>query len=184
MKTKTLSDGSAWARIHWLDVNSNATYFKDEAEVKYCVNQSNRFSLMGYVDYFKSKDNKYEFILTYPALSSTGYNRWKQTSSPNESSVTGYEPVPGQISWSKHCAGLRAHNPGSCIYNCDTGGTWYAPIGQLGHGNWNGAGSMIPAADDSNTSSTELWVRIDNLPQLTKLSMFDGALQAHQIYEL
>ena len=184
MKIKTLSDGSAWARIHWLDVSSNATYFANEAEVKYCINQSNRFSLMGYVEYFKSKENKYEFMLTYPALSSTGYNRWRQTSSPNASSVTDYEPVPGQVSWSAHCAGLRAHNPGSCIYNCDTGGTWYAPIGQLGHGNWNGTGSMIPAANGSNTSSTELWVRIDNLPKLNKLSMFDKAIQTPQIYEL
>jgi hypothetical protein len=33
MKTKILSDGSAWARIHWLDVTTDATYFADEAEV-------------------------------------------------------------------------------------------------------------------------------------------------------
>jgi hypothetical protein len=33
MKTKALPDGSAWARIHWLDVTTDATYFTNEAEV-------------------------------------------------------------------------------------------------------------------------------------------------------
>jgi hypothetical protein len=37
-------------------------------------------------------------------------------------------------------------------------------------------------ADKINSAtSTELWIRI---PKLTKLSMFEDALQAHQIYEL
>lgn len=83
----------------------------------------------------------------------------------------------GTQAWTAHNAGLRKHGT-NCIYNCDTGETWYAPIGQLGHGNWNGAGSMIPAANNANTSQTELWVRIDNLPKLTKLSMLDEAIQA------
>lgn len=181
MKIKTLSDGSAWARIYWLDVSTNATYFANTTQALECTNQTNRFSLMKFVDKFKSIANKYEFMLTYPALSS-GYNRWTQTSSPNDSSVTGYNAV-GTQSWSEHNSGLRKHGT-SCVYNCDSGGTWYAPIGQTGHGNWNGAGSMIPAANGANTSQTELWVRIDNLPALTKLSMLEHAIQVYQIYEL
>jgi hypothetical protein len=77
MKIKTLSDGSAWARIHYLNVSKNpyaqSSYFANDNEIKYCVNNQNRFSLMQYVDYFKDKSNKYEFLLTYPSILPEGY---------------------------------------------------------------------------------------------------------------
>ena len=179
MKIKTLSDGSAWARIHWLDVTSIQTYFT-EAEVQECTTASNRFSLMKYVEYFKGTNGYYEFMLTHPKLSTTAYNRWKQTSSPNSSSVSGFSTI-GTQAWGAANHGIRKHNGSNCVYNCDEGGTWYAPIGQFAA--WGGG---IPAANQSNTATSEieLWVRIDNLPKLTKLSMFNKALQAHQIYEL
>lgn len=56
MKTKTLNDGSEWARIHWLDVNTNAAsagYFASAAEVQDCE-ADNRFSKMKFIDKFKS----------------------------------------------------------------------------------------------------------------------------------
>jgi uncharacterized membrane protein len=74
MKTKIMSDGSVWARIHYLDVSTNATYFANANEVNQC-NEANRFSQMGIVDSFKTSSGVYEFMLTYPNLSS-GYNRW------------------------------------------------------------------------------------------------------------
>ena len=178
MKIKTLSDGSAWARIHWLDVTSTQTYFT-AAEVQECTTATNRFSLMKYVEYFKQNNGYYEFILTHPKLSTTAYNRWKQTSSPNSSTVSGFSTI-GTQAWGEANHGIRKHG-GDCVYNCDEGGTWYAPIGQT-----NGWGGGIPAANQSDTPTTEieLWVRIDDLPKLTKLSMFDKAIQTSQIYEL
>jgi hypothetical protein len=56
MKTKTLDDGSEWARIHWLDVNTNAAstgYFASATEVQDCE-ADNRFSKMKFIDKFKS----------------------------------------------------------------------------------------------------------------------------------
>ena len=49
MKIKTLDDGSTWARIHWLNVIKDKTYFANATEVADCV-KSNRFSKMGLVD--------------------------------------------------------------------------------------------------------------------------------------
>ena len=83
----------------------------------------------------------YEFMLTYPSLSETLYNRWKQTSSPNDTSVINYIPI--KIAWPAHSAGIRRHG-GNCIYDCDSGSTWYAPIGQTAA--WTD-GKYIPAAD-------------------------------------
>jgi hypothetical protein len=84
---------------------------------------------MGLVDHFLSDDGYYEFMLTYPKLSTTGYNRWKQTSSANSNTTTGYVAI--STSWSEHSGGGLKLSNGSTIYNC--GGTntsyWYAPIG-------------------------------------------------------
>ena len=164
MKTKIMPDGSAWARIHYLDVSTNATYFANANEVKQC-NEANRFSQMGIVDSFKTSSGIYEFMLTYPNLSS-GYNRWTQTSSPNSSTVTGFTPIT--TAWSAHNGGIRQQG-GSSLYNCDTGSTWYAAIGQ--YGAWTST-QAIPAADGSAQTITELWVRIDNIDLSTSLNSF------------
>lgn len=99
---------------------------------------------------------KYEFMLTYPRLSTTLYNRWTQTSSPNETTVVNFVPIT--TAWSAHNAGIRKHGT-SCIYNCDSGTTWYAPIGQTV--GWTD--SSIPGANSNQQFETELWVRIDLL---------------------
>ena len=57
------------------------------------------------VDKFKTSSGVYEFMLTYPSLSDTLYNRWTQTSSPNAGTVTGFTPIT--TAWSGHNAGIR-----------------------------------------------------------------------------
>jgi hypothetical protein len=365
MKLKTLEDGSAWARIHYLDVTNDKTFFADASEVAKCTNKNNRYSRMGDVDKFNA-GGEYEFMLTYPSIkktlpagyteleyieatgtqwintgvtgharwefdiqftnttkrqlmgyfgngdeywgcqtdgkyglfagstigkagnrdtivhdyqrntatiwvqnqimsvgggteigsnqyqlfdimsdpqfcchaklwrckciqsgalirdfvparrnsdgyiglfdivnnvfygnSGTGvfitggapssqyielYNRWIQTSSPNVTSVSGFKAI--STSWPAHNYGLRTHGT-TCIYNCDSGETWwYAPIGQTDHGNWNGAGSLIPAANGSNQSMTELWVRIDKSAGAEQTKIYNGAIAAANYVEM
>lgn len=120
--------------------------------------------------------SKYEFMLTYPTLSSTEYNRWTQTSSPNATSVTGYTPI--HIAWPAHSAGIRKHGS-ACIYNCDSGDTWYAPIGQTQI--WEGG---IPAANGNMQLQTELWVRTDKSAEATQTKIYDGTLVASNFIEL
>lgn len=106
------------------------------------------------------------------------YNRWLQTSSPNDGAVAGFKPIT--TAWSAHNFGIRK-NGSACVYNCDSGGTWYAPIGQKTR--WTDT-LDIPAADGSSQTQTELWVRIDNLSKLNKISMLNEEyLQALNIYE-
>lgn len=121
----------------------------------------------------------YEFMLTYPKLSSTGYNRWKQTSSPNERESANYTPI--SISWASHAGGIRK-GTGTTIYNCDNvgSGTWFSAIGQTA--GWTN--NSIPASNGSQQKETELWVRIDTMPKLNKLSIVDNNyLQTSNIYE-
>ena len=67
------------------------------------------------------------YLIAGPAKESLPlYNRWIQTSSPNSGSVSGFKPIT--TTWTAHNYGLRKHGS-SCVYNCDSGDTWYAPIG-------------------------------------------------------
>ena len=109
---------------------------------------------------------KFEFMLTYPKLSETLYNRWTQSSSPNESAVVNFTPIT--TAWSAHNAGIRKKG-GSSIYNCDSGTTWYAPIGQTE--TWTST-QYIPAADGTSQTETELWVRIDKLSSQQNISLY------------
>ena len=125
--------------------------------------------------------SKYEFMLTYPNLgltlgTSEKYNRWTQTSSPNATSVTDYTPI--SISWSAHSAGIRKHGS-ACLYNCDSGSTWYAPIGQ--YSAWEGG---IPAANGEMATETELWVRIDKSAYATGANIYDGSIVATNFIEI
>lgn len=124
----------------------------------------------------------YEFMLTHPRISSTLYNRWIQSSSPNATSVTGFKNITQ--AWRQANAGIRK-NGSSCVYNCDSGSTWYAPIGQTAGWTSGGVSNQIPAANETKTTEIELWVRIDNLNDIKKISMLDnGSIQAFQINEI
>ena len=49
MKLKFLDDGSVWARIHWLNVIKDTTYFANANEVANCM-AANRFSKIEIID--------------------------------------------------------------------------------------------------------------------------------------
>lgn len=176
MALTMLADGSSWARIHWLNVTEDKTWFASNDEVASC-NEPNRFSRMGLVDQFKTSDGVYEFMLTYPSLSTFLYNRWTQTSSPNSGTVTGFTPIT--TAWSGHNGGIRK-NGSSCVYNCDTGSTWFAPIGQKSA--WDST-RFIPAADGSSQTETELWVRIDTLPSVTKFNIMKEHFVSSSLFQ-
>ena len=78
MKTKILDDGSMWGRVNWLDISSNTTCFSNETEVNECLNQSNRFSLMGKIDYFRSAGVLPEGYTKLDYIQSTG-TQWIDT---------------------------------------------------------------------------------------------------------
>lgn len=179
MRIKSLVDGSAWARIYWLDLGTYSTTFADKSEVLKCTSAINRYSRMGIVDNFVSTDGCYEFMLTYPSLSNSLYNRWKQTNSPNVSANlgTGYDAIT--TAWATYANPLTlCYSSGSAIYCTNVANNWWSPIGQLAL--YNGG---IPAADGSTQSSTELWVRIDNLSAPSKASFYKDLVVASNFIE-
>jgi hypothetical protein len=73
-----------------------------------------------------------------------------------------------------------------CYYCCDFAmGNWYAALGQ--HQPWLPQGKTpgIPTSMNNTTPEqiTELWVRIDNLPNNSQYQMFKNAVQATDFIE-
>lgn len=122
------------------------------------------------LDAVSSGFKRWEFMLTYPQLSSTLYNRWSQTGSPNESAPGGYTRIT--TAWPAHAGPLRKMASTS-LYNCDNAGTttWYAAIGQ--YSAWTST-QAIPGAEGNSQVETELWSRIDNLSPSQKAKIYKG----------
>ena len=177
MATKTLSDGSKWARIYCHNSSNGTVIFNSVDEVKN-VQETNKYSRLYLLDDNRFKrDGKFEFMLCYPD-NTTNYNRWKQTNSPcNEYVVTdskytteGYEAV--SISWTYNWGGLARHyqdpsyKPSGQSYikgNIGMTSWWYAlaPFvayegGVPGFQTSSSGGTVV-------TGRTELWVRYDSL---------------------
>jgi microcystin-dependent protein len=180
MQTKTLSDGSKWARIYYHNSQNGTVIFNSVNEVKN-VQSTDKYSRLYLLDdnRFKGSDGKFEFMLCYPD-NSTSYNRWKQTNSPcneyvptnSKYTVEGY--VAGTISWSTHWGGLARHSEDPTYIN--KGGSYIK--GNIGMTSWwyalapftvyeggvpgfhNGTDNVIV------TGKTELWVRYDHIKYL------------------
>lgn len=177
MAIMSLSDKSVWARVFYHNCKEGATLFTTLAEIK-STQTADKYSRLGVLGNYKRSDGKYEFLLRYPNMSATQYNRWKQTNNPMEEFVTetsagdgkaaGYTAV--HIDWTgKYWGGLTRQ-----LSNADTfpSNNCYLS-GSVGHNNWFYAigattkwGEGIPAytndSIDCNWGSVELWVRIDD----------------------
>lgn len=166
---KRLSDG----KIGLLDKVYNVFYTNPGADA---------FTSGGASTEADTATGQYEFMLTYPSMSATAYNRWSQINSPNGAygSAEGLKKL--STSWSSHSNAItKSNSSGSATYSMNTAGNWWAPIGQKTLFNSTG----IPAADGSTQTETELWVRIDTVPDLDKISMLDNKyIQAFEINEL
>ena len=136
------------------------------------------FAAGGVTESQEAESGVYEFLLKHPRLSATNFNRWRQASSPNDTVVVGLQKL--NTAWNTHFGGIRKGTSGTSVYNCDTGGTWFAPIGQTA--GWTNA--SIPGADGSQQKEIELWVRIDLLPNQTKFDIYQKFISAKNFIEL
>lgn len=175
MAVMSLSDGSLWARVFYHNCKEGADLFTSLAQIK-SVNTDTKYSKLSSLSNYKFSDGKYEFLLRYPNLSATQYNRWKQTNNPcdefittttaGDGTATGYTAV--HIDWTGlYWGGLTRQNS-----DANTITDTYLS-GSVGHGNWFYAlgatsswGIGIPAylsgQNYANWGSVELWVRIND----------------------
>jgi len=159
---------AAWARVFHHNNHWGLVYFSsdnDWEEAK-SSNTSDKYSVLGNIANYKNSSN-WEFMLQYPDLSSTAYNRWTQTSNPvtTYDSITGYSGV--HIDWSSnYWGGLALTSSGVALLDGSPGtSSWFYGIG-AGEKFYNGVPSYSPA-----TSNVNLWARIDNLTTTTSSNL-------------
>ena len=160
-----LEDGSVWERIFWHDVSSDATYFANEIEAKNC-DKSNRYSNLINIANYIRPNGTFEFMLRYPLLSTTQYNRWIQRKNPlitnanQRQSQNSMEYFPIHIDWNQRWYyGLGLSSSSQSFMDCEAGHqNWFGSIGQ--YSAYNGG---FPASDASIQKKVELWVRIDKV---------------------
>lgn len=175
MAVMSLSDGSLWARVFYHNCKEGADLFTSLAQIK-SVNTDTKYSKLSSLSNYKFSDGKYEFLLRYPNLSATQYNRWKQTNSPCDEFITtttagtvtatGYTAV--HIDWTGHYWGGLTRQNSDANTIADT----YLS-GSVGHVNcyyalgatssWGiGIPAYLSGQDYTNWGSVELWVRIND----------------------
>lgn len=181
-----LSDGSEWICIFNHDLRDDQIWFANATEAGICTNGENRYSLLNYIGQFKSTNNEYEFLLAYPEkgmISDGFYNRWRQQSDPNTtaaSTVVGFVSVSAK--WTSYNKGI-AKSASTCYMNTNGGASsWYGALGQ--YAIWT-TGKVIPAADGSSVSATQLWIRTDNTAYKGYFKTYDnGAMLISNLEEV
>ena len=169
-------NSAAWARIfhhnaHWGNVlYSNANSF---AEAK-SSNTVDKYSVLGNIANYKNSSN-WEFLLQYPDVDSTKYNRWTQTDNPTtttiangDGSATAGGYTAKHIDWTgNYWGGLTLSTAGDAFINGSVGhSNWYYAIGAKTA--WKGG---IPGPANDPTSTVNLWARIDNLTTTTSSNL-------------
>lgn len=192
MQTKFF-ENAEWAKIFEHNNHSGTVLFTSLDE---CLksNTQDKYSKIYLLDYFKSKNNKYEFLLEYPDDVPNQYNRWIQNNNPcnefvptttsGDGTAAGYTTV--HMDWNGHYWG------GLTRQNSDA--TTISPTylsGSVGHTNWwfaIGSSSVhaggIPGPVNAITGRVQLWVRIDNLPDETKCQITNECMIANDFYEV
>lgn len=138
-----LSDGSLWKLIFYHDCRNGTVLFSSAAEAQHC-DEPYKYSILDEMDKFRRSDGAYEFLLYYPEISATKYNRWSQTINPtaeflgdggdDTKKVEGYTAIHVDYT-DVHWGGLERQNSdatstnacylnGSCNHN-----NWFYAIG-------------------------------------------------------
>lgn len=139
MKTKVLDDGSMWARIFWQDytLGGNFTHEMSSSLKTNYVNQLGKYSRLNKLESFRNQQGAFEFLINYPRISSTQYNRWIQTANPlttkggtsNTQEQMGYKSIHLDYTGQRWKYGLASGVGSTFLSACAGLSTWYFSIG-------------------------------------------------------
>ena len=152
-----------WVRIFYHNNKSGTVLFSSNKNEFLRCDTADKKSNLWALERFRDKDGKFEFLLE--AESTTGYNRWKQTSDfTKTTAITGYEAVA--CSWT-------SNGWGGLALSQDSGSTWVDGSPNSGSSSWWYAIGCkaafqggIPGPGVTETKGFSLWVRTDNVPSV------------------
>jgi hypothetical protein len=152
------TDGGGWTLVLYHDVAGG--YFADDAEAhELNVDDplSLKYSILSYLESFRSADETFEFRINWPETEIPGRNIWRQTSNPTTGSVTDY--VGLEIDYTtQYWGGLELSGDATYLDGSANHNYWFYSVGsQVAWGNPPG----IPAYD-APSARVALWVRPDD----------------------
>ena len=165
------ADNAAWARIFHQNNHWGSKYFANAAAAESKTDDNDLYSVWSSIDNYKNSTN-WEFMLQYPEVSSTSYNRWTQTSDPtaNTNSVTGYNAI--HVDWTNGSwFGLALSSANTSTYiDGQSGGSWWYAIGAYTRYASGMPGPYV-GSTATGVGTANVWARIDNLTNTTTTSL-------------
>lgn len=189
MKTKMLDDGSVWGRIHWLDVSTDTTCFSNASEVAECLNQANRFSLMGKIDYFRAAGmlpngyTKLDYIQsTGTQYIDTGYH-WEHEKTKIEANVLVTSNSAAQSLWGSEeytTSSGNTRNFAHIFYG--TNGSYSVYLGSGSQGTVALTLNKRAKVSINTTADKLLTVKVNNTAILNNKTYSGSVLTKHTAY--
>ncbi len=152
------TDGGGWTRVFYHDI-ADGYYASDEEAHELNVDNplSLRYSILSYLDSFRSSGNTLDLRINWPNTDIPGRNIWRQESNPTTGPVVGYEGVDIDYT-AQYWGGL------------ELGGNPTYLDGSVNHNNWfYSIGSQVPwnnppgiPAYTPQSPRVALWVRPDD----------------------
>ena len=180
---------ASWARVFHHNSRGGTVLYSNETEAK-SSNTTDKYSVLGSITNYKNSSGIYEFLLEYPDLSTTKYNRWTQTlnpvtttmgSSDSTLTATGYDAL--HIDWeTKYWGGLdKSTSTSNTLIDGSVGSNNYF----YAIGAYKKYQSGIPGPN-SSVSTVDLWIRMDDKATTTKaeLTATVGNLSSNTTYYL
>ena len=180
-----LSDNSLWVPVFYHNNHSGKVLFSSESEFL-STNTPDKYSILGLLHNggFKNSSGKYEFLLRYPTMDPTHYNRWYQNNDPY-SAISGYSAIT--INWGdENWGGLAPSSDSSMTFVDGSPNTdgWFYAIGSRHV--WVDKG--IPGYSTSTELETDvcLYVRYDTLGNKSQVRFLksDNSIIAHDFIEI
>ena len=153
------SDGGGWTRVFHHDVIDGYFASNEDADVRSVRNPlSGRYSILTYLESFRSSDHTFELRINWPGTDIEGRNIWTQESNPTTAPVTGYEGLDIDYT-SQYWGGLELSDRSETYLDGSVGQvSWFYSIGSQVP--WNdppGIPAYLPQAE-----RVALWVRPDD----------------------
>lgn len=156
----TESDGSKWLQLVSHNSNNGTTIYSSTAEALDCNTAGKKSDLwvLQTTHELLLNNGHYEFLLRYPQIDATAYNRWIQTSNPFSltNTSTGYQAI--HIDWSGNSwGGMGLSGEYALLDCCNHTNWWYAicPFDTYSGGN--------PGPGVVNPGYTNLYVRVPSI---------------------
>ena len=152
------TDGGGWTRVFYHDI-ADGYFASDEQAHEINIDDplGLRYSILSYLESFRSSNNTFVFRINWPDTDISGRNIWQQESNPTTGPVAGY--VGLEIDYTEQfwggleLSGTPTYLDGSVNHN-----NWFYSIGsQVPWNNPPGIPAYLPQSD-----RVALWVRPDD----------------------